>query len=386
MTTTERTIDILRQLISFDTTSRYSNMELIEWVEAQLQPNGATLRRLPNVAGDKTNLWASIGPDAPGGIVLSGHTDVVPVDGQPWSSDPFILDERGEKLFGRGTSDMKSFLALCIAFAPEFAAVPLSRPVHFAFSYDEEVGCAGSPDMVEAIAAQASRPALCWVGEPTLWGVMSGHKGIATFEVEITGLEAHSSRPHQGASAIHEAADLMTLLREIANRLEAEAPADSAFDPPHATLTIGLVSGGTASNIIARRCEFSFDLRTTPDQSEDEILDPVYAAVNMANARLQKIHPECSARIHRRSSTPPLAVDPESAAELFVRRITGDNSRHVAAYAAEAGQFQVAGIPTVICGPGSIEQAHQPDEWIAISELSRGVDIFHRMIETLRQA
>ena len=224
--------DALEKLISFDTTSRLSNLALIEWLEEKLAPHAAYMQRLPNESGDKSNLWVRIGPDAPGGVVLSGHTDVVPVDEQPWDTNPFQLTEHDGRFYGRGTSDMKSFIALCVAFAPEFAAVKLKKPVHFAFSYDEEIGCAGSPDMVAAIAASAERPALAWVGEPTLWSVMSGHKSISTYEVEVTGHEAHSSLPHHGVSAVHEALDLMTMLRVIAMQAEAEAPKDSPFDPP----------------------------------------------------------------------------------------------------------------------------------------------------------
>ena len=375
--------DALEKLISFDTTSRLSNLALIEWLEEKLAPHAAYMQRLPNESGDKSNLWVRIGPDAPGGVVLSGHTDVVPVDEQPWDTNPFQLTEHDGRFYGRGTSDMKSFIALCVAFAPEFAAVKLKKPVHFAFSYDEEIGCAGSPDMVAAIAASAERPALAWVGEPTLWSVMSGHKSISTYEVEVTGHEAHSSLPHHGVSAVHEALDLMTMLRVIAMQAEAEAPKDSPFDPPHATLTIGQVHGGTAPNILAGRCRFVFDLRAPASVDVDDLLEPFFVAARQMNSRIKAKYPECGVSVEMRSSTPGLHPEPDSVAETFVRAITGDNANHFASYAAEAGQFQQAGIPTVICGPGDIEQAHQPNEWIATGQLNRGVEVFKRLLSHL---
>ena len=384
MTTLDRTTDMLAKLVSFDTTSRRTNLELIDWVEAQLAPIAGHIQRLPNADGDKANLWVRIGPDAPDGIILSGHTDVVPVDGQPWTTDPWELVKNTDKLFARGTCDMKGFIALCMAFADEFAKGELTRPVHFAFSYDEEVGCAGAHDMIQAIAAHAQRPSLCWVGEPTLWSVVSGHKGIQTYEVRVTGLEAHSSLPHLGASAIHEAVALMAALRGVAMKAEASPPPDSPFDPPHATLTIGTVNGGTAGNILARECSFVFDLRRPAGVDANEMLAPFFAQVDEINQRLKQVSPDCGVAVEKHADAPPLRPDPDSSAEQFVRSLTGDNATHFAAYAAEAGQFQEAGIPTVICGPGSIEQAHQPNEWVAVSELARGVDLFHALNKRLR--
>ncbi len=383
MTTTASVTEILQRLIGFDTTSRLSNLELIAWVEAQLSPVAASMVRLPNTAGDKSNLWVRLGPDAPGGIVLSGHTDVVPVDDQDWLTDPFQLTRQGDALIGRGTSDMKSFLALCIAFAPRLASAAKTRPVHFAFSYDEEIGCSGSPPMVEAIAAASHPPALCWVGEPTLWGVVSGHKSISTYQVEVRGMEAHSSLPHLGASAIHAAVRLMSMLQDIAADLEANPPPGSEFDPPYATLTIGQVSGGTATNILAGHCRFAFDLRCPPGLDAETVLAPFMAAAQDLDAELKTRAAHCSVSVDRHSSTVSLRPDRDSAAEAFVRAITGDNAFRTAGYAAEAGQFQAAGIPTVICGPGNIEQAHQPNEWIKTSQIDRGIDVFSRLVDQI---
>jgi acetylornithine deacetylase len=386
MTTLAKTQDILAALVGFDTTSRDSNLALIEWVEALVAPLGAQAVRVPNDEGTKANLWVRFGPAAPGGIILSGHTDVVPVDGQPWTSSPWELTERAGLLYGRGTCDMKGFIALCLAFAGEFATKVKDRPVHLALSYDEEIGCAGVSPMIDRMMAAGVAPSLVWVGEPTLWGVYSAHKGIRDYEVVITGKAAHSSDPRRGASAIHEAIELMSVLRTIAREAEAAAPADSVFDPSWTTLTIGQINGGTATNILARECRFVFDVRATPGDAggdPDTMLKPFFAAVEAAQARLAPFGPECGVEVHLRADAPPLIPAPDSPAERFLRELTGDNATRVAAYATEAGQFQRRGAPAVICGPGSIEQAHQTDEFVAVSELEKGVAIFRRLVGRL---
>ena len=383
MTTLVNVREKLDRLIGFDTTSRNSNLDLIDWVEAQLTPLGATCTRIANEAGTKTNLWVRIGPDVEGGVVLSGHTDVVPVDGQDWHTDPFKLTEANGLLYGRGTSDMKSFVALCLAFAPVFAQMNLRRPVHFAFSYDEEVGCQGAPAMIARIVEAGARPDAVWVGEPTLWQVVSGHKGIVVTHVEVTGREAHSSLPQLGASAIGEAVDLMAVLRTIERDLAANPMRDSAFEPPFPTLSIGKVRGGTASNILARQCTFMFDLRCPPGYDVDEILAPFMTAVAAAHERLQARYPEAGIKATRLSNVPPLSPEAGNAAETLARALTGDNAQRAASYTTEAGQFHTAGIPAVVCGPGSIDQAHTPNEFIAASELERGIEIFEKLVARL---
>ncbi len=376
--------DILTRLVAFDTTSRGSNLHLVEWVENYLRPLGAELVRIPNSEGDKTNLWARLGPDAPGGIVLSGHTDVVPIDGQPWSTSPWHLVEDDGKWFARGTSDMKGFIALALAHAPAIAKLPLKTPVHFAFSYDEEVGCAGCEPMIQEIARRGAAPSVVWVGEPTLWGVMSAHKGIRDYEVKITGKPAHSSDPRLGASAIHEALDLLAVIRRIAREQEADAPRSSDFDPSWTTITVGEIQGGTASNILAQNCRFIFDVRSVPGKNPDAMLAPFFEEVDHIHAKLSALGPECGVEVTLRADAPPLQIVRDSTAERFLRRLTGDNAIHVAAYATEAGQFQRAGFPSVICGPGSVEQAHQPNEFVAVSEMQRGLEVFARFMDTLR--
>jgi acetylornithine deacetylase len=374
--------------VAFDTTSRLSNLALIEWVEAYLSDLGVASRRVPNADGTKSNLLASIGPAVPGGVVLSGHTDVVPVDGQPWSSDPFVLTPRDGRLYGRGTCDMKGFLALALAAAPDLAKATLDRPVHLAFSYDEEVGCLGAPDMIAVIASELPRPALVVVGEPTDMVAVRGHKGIASFRVTVTGREAHSSLTHLGVSANMVAIKLMNHLVELSERLEREADPASPFTPKGATLTIGQVNGGTAVNILARECVFIFDLRVPAGPGAqgdpDRLLRP---GANAGRPGSRPRPPKAACVVETRSMTPAFAPEVDGAAETFARRIAGDNGPpRVVPYAAEAGQFQGAGFSTVICGPGSIDQAHQPDEYVEISQMERGAAFMRRLIEDLSQA
>ncbi|PZR35595.1 acetylornithine deacetylase [Caulobacter segnis] len=380
----DRAIDILAKLVAFDTTSRRSNLDLIQWIEAYLADLGVPSRRVPSADGTKSNLMALIGPAVEGGVVLSGHTDVVPVDGQPWSSDPWALTEREGRLYGRGTCDMKGFLALALAAAPDLAKATLRKPVHLAFSYDEEVGCLGAPDMIEVIAREAPRPALVVVGEPTDMVAVRAHKGIASFIVTVTGREAHSSLTHLGVSANMAAIKLMSMLVELSERLEREADPNSPFTPKGATLTIGQVNGGTAVNILARECVFVFDLRTPAGMDPEALLADFFAAAQRMDAEIKTKAPEGGVKVERRSLTPAFAPEEDGVAEAFARRLAGDNGpARVVPYAAEAGQFQGAGFSTVICGPGSIDQAHHPDEYVEISQMQRGAAFMRRLIEDL---
>ena len=383
-TLAERAIEELGRLVAFDTTSRGSNLALIAHVERQLAGLGVASRRIANHDGSKANLLASIGPAAPGGVVLSGHTDVVPVDGQPWTSDPWVLTPKGDKLYGRGTCDMKGFLALALAAAPDFAAGGLKRPVHLAFSYDEEIGCLGAPDLIAEIAAKVPRPAAVIVGEPTNMEAVSAHKGIAAFRVIVSGKEAHSSQTHLGVSANMAAVRLMTSLSALAAKLEREADPASPFTPKWPTLTIGLINGGTALNILARECVFVFDLRTPPGIDPYEILADFFAEAEALDAEMKARFEGTGVVIERRSRTPAFAIETGGAAEAFARRLAGDNGpTRAVPYAAEAGQFQEAGYSVVICGPGSIDQAHQPDEYVEISQMERGAAFMVRLVEAL---
>jgi acetylornithine deacetylase len=380
-----RSIELLAKLIAFDTTSRDSNLALIEYVEGLLGALGVNATRVPNAEGRKANLYATLGPGTEGGIVLSGHTDVVPVDGQKWSSDPFTLTERDGRLYGRGSCDMKGFLALALAAAPIFAEPGrLKRPVHLAFSYDEEVGCIGAPSMIAEIAKHVPRPAAVIVGEPTMMEVVHGHKGITTYTVTVTGHEAHSSLTHLGLSANAVAVRLMHRLSELADRLERDGDPASPFVPRHATLTIGMINGGTAGNILARECVFLFDLRCPPGMDPAAILSPFLAEAKTLDAEMKARFPEAGIEIVRRSLTPAFAPEPDGEAERVARGLAGDNGPpRVVPYAAEAGQFQEAGFSTVICGPGSIEQAHQPDEYVDRVQMERGAAFMLRLAEML---
>ena len=376
----------LELLVAFDTTSRRSNLELVEYAEQKLAACGAVMRRVANADGSKANLIARIGPELDGGVLLSGHTDVVPVDGQAWTSDPWVLTRRDDRLYGRGAADMKAFLALGLATAPDFAAGKLKRPVLLALSYDEEIGCLGAPSLIADLVRIGPQPAVVIVGEPTSMETVSGHKGIATFKVTVTGKEAHSSLTHLGVSAIMEAAKLIAALSALAERLEGDADPASPFRPKGASLTIGQIHGGTAVNILARECVFAFDLRAPPGIDVHQVLKPVFDQAARLDAELKARAPEAGVRIEQRSQTSPLRPEADGAAELLARRLAGGNgAARVVSYAAEAGQFQDAGYSTVICGPGSIEQAHQADEYIDVSQIERGAAFMTRLVEHLAQ-
>ena len=382
-----RAIETLRRLVAFDTTSRGSNLALIDYVEALLAPLGVTGRRVPNAQRTKANFYATLGPMTEGGVVLSGHTDVVPVDGQPWDTDPWTLTDKGDgRLYGRGTCDMKGFVALALAAAPLFASGRLKRPIHYAFSYDEEVGCLGAPDMIRKLVEELPRPLAVVVGEPTDMVAVSGHKGISTFRVVVSGREAHSSLTHLGVSANMAAIRLMGILHDLADRLADAGDPASPFTPKGASLTIGQINGGTAVNILARECVFAFDLRTPPGVDPEAAIAPFYAAAAAMDAELKARAPEAGVKVERRSSTPAFAPEPDGAAERLARRLAGDNGPpRVVSYAAEAGQFQGAGFSTIICGPGSIEQAHQPNEYVEIRQIERGAAFMIRLVEALSE-
>ena len=374
--------EILDSLIAFDTTSRNSNLELIAWVEDYLSGHGVASTRVVNDDASKANLYATVGPHLAGGVILSGHSDVVPVDGQAWDSDPWTVTERAGLLHGRGTCDMKGFLALALAAVPLFKNG--AKPVHLAFSYDEEVGCLGAPAMIAEMAAKLPKPALAIIGEPTMMKVVTGHKGITVHAVEVLGHEAHSSLTHLGLSANMVAVELMHDLASLARTLWEQGDPNSAFVPPHATLTIGTMQGGTAANILARHAKFVFDLRCPPDVDPEAVLAPFKAKIVALNSEMKQAFPQAGVTIARLSNAPPMAPVGSSEAEAFVRRLTGDNSpAGVVSYAAEAGQFQQAGFATVICGPGSIEQAHQPNEYLAVEQFARGADFMLRLAEAL---
>lgn len=373
---------ILDTLVAFDTTSHRSNLALIEWVEDYLHRAGVASERVANAQGTKANLFATCGPSIKGGVILSGHSDVVPVEGQDWNSDPWTVRQHGGHLIGRGVTDMKGFIALALATVPRFVAGRL--PVHLAISYDEEVGCQGAPAMIARMAQSIPAPRLAIVGEPSLMRVVTGHKGIAVHEVTVRGHEAHSSLTGHGVSANMIAIDLMHDLSLLADELRARAEPDNGFDPPEATLTVGVMEGGQAANILAGHARFVFDLRCPPNEDPDVILAPFIARCAAVDREVKARFPDCGVSITRHAGTVPMTPQGSDDAVAFVRRLTGENTAPLqVAYAAEGGQFQQAGFPTVICGPGSIEQAHQPDEWIALDQLEAGARFMARLAEEL---
>jgi acetylornithine deacetylase len=376
-------LEILKRLIAFDTTSRKPNIELIEWVGDYFKARGVPCWTVLSPETGKANLIARLGPEAEGGVMLAGHSDVVPVDGQNWTSDPWKLTERDGRLYGRGAADMKAFLALALDLANDPAARALKRPVLIALTHDEEVGCLGAPHLLSAMPKLVPRPALAIVGEPTSMKVVSAHKGMRVFDVTVTGREAHSSQRGQGVSAIAEAAKLMARIVEADENAAAIVDEDDICDPPGTTLTVGVVEGGVAANIKAKHCRFVWDIRTPEDAEADRLESDIRAAVESADAAIRMRAPEGGAVLVRRASAPPLALQRDSAAETFVRALTGDNGLSGAAFVAEAGLYQRAGIPAVLCGPGSILQAHQPDEWIALDQVRAGAEFLAAVVKRL---
>jgi acetylornithine deacetylase len=378
-------IDELRDLVAFDTTSRNTNLPLIDHVEAKLLALGAVCERIPSTDGKKANLHARFGPAVPGGVILSGHTDVVPVDGQPWTSDPWALTDKGDgKLYGRGTCDMKGFSACILALAPKMAEADLKKPVHIALSYDEEVGCLGAPALIDRIMEGPIQPAMVVVGEPTDMKVVTAHKGLFSMVVKVRGREAHSSLVKDGACAVTHAVPLMNFLVEEAAKMEAAAPADSPFNPPYGTLTIGEVKGGTALNILALDCEFGTLMRPCPWDDPHGLAERLREKAAGIEAEMKKAAPEARIEISIRSDVPAFAPEDNGLAERLARQLTGDNSTRVVSYGTEAGQFQKAGLSVVVCGPGSISQAHQPDEFVAIDQLEECCAFLDRMVGVLQ--
>lgn len=376
----------LADLIGMATVSRDSNLQLIDYLEQRLTLLGARCFRTADETRNKANLHAILGPDADGGVVLSGHTDVVPVDGQGWASDPFGMVERDGRLYGRGTCDMKGFIACALVAAEDLSKRKLARPVHFAFSYDEEVGCLGAPDMIREMTASGPRPAIAIIGEPTGMKVVTGHKGLYSVEVELEGLEAHSSKVEDGACAVSHAVPLMQYLIDTAEAWKAAAPADSPFDPPYGTITIGEMSGGTALNILARRARFASLMRPAPWDDAREVGAELRRRAAEVQAQMRRFAPDARVDVIQRSDAPPLRPEDNGPAEELARRLTGDNAKRFVSFGTEAGQFQSAGLSTVVCGPGYIEQAHKPDEFVDISQLEACLAFLNKLPTHLMEA
>ena len=375
-------VEMIERLVAFDTTSRNSNLELIHFVRDYLDRLGVVAELVHNEDQSKANLYATLGPKRDGGVVLSGHTDVVPVDGQDWHSEPFSLRRAEGRLYGRGTADMKSFIAIALALTPDFLARDLATPIHLALSYDEEVGCLGAHGLVPSVTVPGVRPQAVIVGEPTNMRVVNAHKGINAFRTTVTGLEAHSSATHLGVSAIIHAAELIGFLAKLAEELKANADPKSKFDPPYTSIQVGLIKGGTALNIIPRECTFNWEFRDLPEDDPDALLQRFNDfAENEVLPRMRAVYADADIVTTPTSRVIGLLPQDGSAAETLVMALVGSNQTFTAAYGTEAGIFQGAGIPTVVCGPGDIMQAHKADEFIELSQVDECAAFMRRLMD-----
>jgi acetylornithine deacetylase len=383
-TTRMSTIDLLERLVSFDTTSRNSNLALIDFIRDYLDRFGVTYRISTDAAGGKANLHAVIGPVQPGGLALSGHVDTVPVDGQTWTADPFALRRHDGRLFARGSCDMKGFVAACLAAVPDFQALPLVRPLHLFISYDEEVGCWGARRLIEDMAESGLRPDLCVVGEPSGMKPILAHKGKLNLDVTVRGLPGHSSEPAKGVNAVQAAGEAIAWVAGEARRLAVEGPFEDGFDPPHTTIHVGTMAGGAILNIIPEHATFTMEWRYIPGDSPHRHAERMRACIaETIEPAMKAVHPGCGFTYDITLEMPGMALPAEHALATVVKQVAGSNSAGKVAYGTEGGFFENAGIPTIICGPGHIAQAHQPDEWIAESELEACDRFIRRLAERL---
>ena len=379
----QKSLDMITRLIGFDTVSRNSNMKLIGYIQDYLAGFGIQSHLVENDDSTKANLFATVGPNVEGGVVLSGHTDVVPVDGQPWDTDPFTLTEKDGRLYGRGTCDMKSFIAIGLAMVPEMIKADLKRPIHFAFSYDEEIGCLGAPDLVDRLVTDIAKPSAVIVGEPSSMKPIMAHKGMTVAKTTVIGHEAHSSQMQRGVSAVMTAARLITFLDDMMARNKEQADPESPFIPPYSTIHVGTVQGGTAVNIISRECSFTWDLRAIPGDDINNYLKPFKDYCDSLLPGMQAIAPKASITTKLTSNVPPMTADGDDTAQTLATRLSGCKHCGVVPFVTEGGQFQERGYSVVVCGPGSIDQAHQPNEYIEISQVTECELFMEKLIEHL---
>ncbi len=378
--------EILSKLVSFPVLGGQSNLPLLRWIEDYLKQHGVDYTLVPNPEGTKASLHCRIGPPVDGGVILSGHMDVVPVEGQSWDTDPFTLTDGGDgKLYGRGSCDMKGFIACCLAALPEMLAAELKKPIYFAFSYDEEIGCLAAPELVEHInATYSEKPIYAIIGEPSMMQPTVGQKGIVLYQTTVNGSAGHSSRIKQEVSAIHEAAKLILWLEAKMDALVAAGQIDERFDPPHSSLHIGMIKGGIATNVIADECSFSWDARLIPADSLEEITAEYDAYCRSREAELRHIFPDFKIITEELHPWVPFLDTPEDLPIVdFIKRLSGHDQLDAVSYAAEAGQFAEGGFQSVICGPGSIAQAHRANEFIAIAQLEAGVKMIQDLVQEL---
>ena len=385
MTRLEETRDILARLVAFPSVSADSNLDLINWIATYLEGFGARVEVLPNEAGTKANLFATLGPEGDGGIVLSGHSDVVPVEDQDWTSDPFELREADGRLYGRGTCDMKGFIACVLAMVPDFAGTPLKRPLHFAFTHDEEVGCLGAADLVEALERRGLTPAMAIIGEPTEMRIIEGHKGCCEYTARFTGLEGHGSTPELGVNAAEYAVRYVSRLLEIREELKTRAPETSGFEPPWTTLNIGRVHGGTAHNVIVGKAEVEWEFRPVQAEDMDFVKSEISSYVDdVLLPQMRAVDPHAGIETEVIGEVAGLEPMEVNAARDLVAELTGANAAGLVSFATEAGLFQSLGTNVVVCGPGSIREAHKPDEFVAFDQLQACLDMLAGLGAKLR--
>ena len=383
--TTAECIASIGALIALPTVSRDPNRDLLFHVEALLRRHEIACDIIWNEDHTKGNLWATIGPTDRPGVILSGHSDVVPVDGQVWASDPFVMREADDRLYGRGTCDMKGFIGIVLAAVPDLVRRDLKVPIHIAISYDEELGCTGVTSLIDRIAGMAVRPALCIVGEPTSMQVVIGHKGGGMYRVVVNGSSAHSSLAPSAVNAIEYAAELIAFIKSLSGEHAHAGPHDHAYDVTHSTLSVTTIGGGTALNIIPNHCEFTFDIRSLPEVDARKLVTRIREhATTAIRPRMQRIAPASDIAIEPIVEFVGLTTDADHPAVSFVKGLVGRNDHAKVAYGTEAGLFSNgAGVVSVVCGPGSIEQAHKPDEFLAISEIERCRTFLMKLAERL---
>ena len=380
-----KSIELIEKLISFDTTSRESNLEIISFIQDYLNDLGIDSQLVHNEEGTKANLYATVGDANASGVMLSGHTDVVPIDGQEWDTDPFKVTRKDNRLYGRGTSDMKSFVAITLAQLPKFQARGLKTPIHLAFSYDEEVGCIGVRRLIEIIKDMPVKPAMCIVGEPTSMQVITGHKGKRSYRVHVRGLEAHSSLAPHGVNAIEYASRLIAFLSDLAARIADKGPHDELYDVPHTTVHTGTIQGGTQLNIVPKDCVFEYEFRYVDQQDPQALEDKIRAfARDELAPQMHAISSDTGINIELVNDMPGLEMDVDAEVVTFVKALAERNDHAKVAFGTEAGLFhQRANIPTVVCGPGSIDQAHKPNEFIEIEQIDACEAFLDRLMDRI---
>ena len=379
----QNTVEMLDELIAFETVSSQSNKDCIDWIADRLSGLGAVCEISSDTPG-KANIFATLGPDIDGGIILSGHSDVVPVEGQNWSSDPFKMTRVDDRLFGRGTCDMKGFIAACLAYAPHVARDQLRKPLHFAFTHDEETGCLGAQVMIKELLATGRKPSIAIIGEPTSMRIIEGHKGCCEYTTEFHGVEGHSSRPELGVNALDYAVRFILKMTELRAKFPSMAPEGSRFEPPHSTSSVGALNSGIAHNVIPNHAAVKWEVRPVQMSDHDWFKSELDHYIDtVLRPEMQSKSPHADIVETLACIVEGLEPDPDSAAVDLIRKLTGSNATDLVAFGTEAGLFQKVGISSVICGPGSIEQAHKPDEYIELGELQKCLDMFDRLSERL---